>query len=155
MTECRPVVSLKNIRNLTPLLHSVTPGLTRGLLEEYLIPAPFNYTIISLSLFAIYFYIVSKAFTYSVYILSNFTRTAFYIGVTNDLVKRIRQHRFENGSIFTSKYKCFFLMYFEEYKSIRNAISREKQLKNWERKWKIELIKKENPEMKDLAEQWV
>jgi putative endonuclease len=46
-------------------------------------------------------------------------------------------------------------MYYEDYKSIRNAISREKQLKNWQRNWKIDLIKKENPELKDLAEGWV
>ncbi len=87
--------------------------------------------------------------------MSNFTRTVFYIGVTNDLVKRVRQHRFGYGSIFTSKYKCFFLMYYEDFKNIRNALSREKQLKNLQRNWKIELIKKENPEMKDLAEGWV
>ena len=98
---------------------------------------------------------MTRSFTYSVYILSNFTRTVFYIGITNDLVKRVKQHRHDYGSIFTSKYKCFFLMYYEDYKSIRNAISREKQLKNWQRNWKIDLIKKENPELKDLAEGWV
>ena len=89
------------------------------------------------------------------YILSNHNRSVFYIGITGNLEKRIRQHRYENGSVFTTKYKCFFLLYYEDYHNARNAISREKQLKKWHRTWKIELIRKENPEMKDLAENWI
>ena len=61
---------------------------------------------------------------------------------------------YDNGSVFTLKYKCRYLVYYEDYNSIDNAISREKQLKNWQRKWKIELIRKENPELIDLAENW-
>ena len=91
--------------------------------------------------------------TFSVYILSNFGRTVFYIGVTNNLVVRILQHR-NNESAFTAKYKCHFLMYYEDYADIRNAIAREKQLKNWKRGWKIDLIRKQNPGLDDLAKDW-
>ena len=53
--------------------------------------------------------------------------------------------------MFTTKYKCHYLVYFEDFNRFENAIAREKQLKNWQRKWKIELIRKENPELIDLA----
>jgi len=92
--------------------------------------------------------------SYSVYILSNFGRTAFYIGVTNNLERRVWEHRYSGGSVFTSKYKCHFLVYYEDFNDINNAIAREKQLKNWQRKWKIELIRKENPDLVDLAKDW-
>ncbi len=86
--------------------------------------------------------------------MSNFARTVFYIGVTNNLERRVWEHRYDNGSVFTSKFKCHHLVYYEDYNSIDNAISREKQLKNWQRKWKIELIRKENPDLLDLAKDW-
>ena len=92
--------------------------------------------------------------SYSVYILSNFARTTFYIGVTNNLETRVWQHRNNEGGAFTSKYKCHFLLYYEDYSDIRNAIAREKQLKNWKREWKIELIRKQNPDLIDLAKDW-
>jgi putative endonuclease len=92
--------------------------------------------------------------TYSVYILSNFARTVFYIGVTNNLQIRMWQHRNNEGGEFTSKYKCHFLMYYEDYGDIRNAIAREKQLKNWRREWKIVLIRKDNTDLIDLAKDW-
>ncbi|HWR33734.1 MAG TPA: GIY-YIG nuclease family protein [Chitinophagaceae bacterium] len=97
---------------------------------------------------------MSKAGSYSVYILSNYARTSFYIGVTNNLERRIREHRNNEGGVFTSKYKCHFLMYYEDYANINTAIAREKQLKNWQRKWKIELIRKGNPDLIDLAKGW-
>jgi putative endonuclease len=89
--------------------------------------------------------------TYYVYMMTNFTRSVLYIGVTNDIRLRVAQHKNGEGSIFTSKYKCFYLLHFEEYFQINEAIAREKQLKNWQRKWKDELIKKENPDLKNLA----
>ena len=92
--------------------------------------------------------------TYSVYILSNFARTVFYIGVTNDLVRRIKEHRSGENS-FTAKYNCHYLMYYEDYSDVRNAIAREKQLKNWKREWKIKLIRKDNPDLSDLSEAWI
>jgi len=97
---------------------------------------------------------MSRIISYSVYILSNFSRTVFYTGVTSNLEFRVWQHRNNEGGIFTSKYKCHYLMYYEEYNDIRNAIAREKQLKKWLRQWKIELIRKNNPDMIDLAKDW-
>jgi putative endonuclease len=92
--------------------------------------------------------------SYSVYILSNFARTVFYIGMTNNLERRVREHRSNTGSVFTTKYNCHYLVYYEDYADVNNAIAREKQLKNWQRKWKIELIRKENTDLIDLARDW-
>ena len=88
-----------------------------------------------------------------VYILSNKNRTTLYVGVTNDIVKRLYEHRYENGSNFTSRYNCYDLIYYELQLTIEAAIAREKQLKNWRRQWKINLIKSINPELKDLSEE--
>ena len=87
---------------------------------------------------------------YYVYILSNKYRTTFYIGVANNLYKRILGHNENRGSIFTQKYNLKSLIYYEEFTSIKEAIAREKQLKNWKREWKINLIKEVNPTLKDL-----
>lgn len=92
-----------------------------------------------------------NAFTY---ILSNKNRTTFYVGVTNDLERRIKEHRLGIGSAFTSKYKLFDLIYFEILSDIETAIRREKQLKRWHRAWKLDLVKGLNPELKNLAEGW-
>ena len=88
-----------------------------------------------------------------VYILSNYNRTTLYIGVTSNLETRIAEHRNGTASVFTAKYKLFYLLYFEEFQSIQLAIAREKQLKRWHRDWKFNLIKSVNPELKDLMEQ--
>jgi putative endonuclease len=85
--------------------------------------------------------------------MTNYNRNCYYVGVTNDLERRVREHR-AGLSIFTSKYQLKHLVYYEGISSIKSAIQREKQLKNWKREWKIELIKSENPELKDLAEDW-
>jgi putative endonuclease len=87
-----------------------------------------------------------------VYIMSNKNRTTFYIGVTNNLQKRVLEHRSGEGSIFTSKYNLTDLVYFELIPDIEQAIKREKQLKRWHHDWKINLIKSINPDMKDLFE---
>ena len=84
-----------------------------------------------------------------VYILSNIERTTHYIGVTSAINKRIWDHKQGKGSLFTTKYKLTILLYAEEHDSITNAIAREKQLKNWKKAWKWELIKKSNPELAD------
>ncbi|MCB0741835.1 MAG: GIY-YIG nuclease family protein [Chitinophagaceae bacterium] len=97
---------------------------------------------------------MTRSMYYSVYILSNFKRTVLYIGVTNNIERRIWEHKNDEGSQFTKKYKCHFLIYFEDFSSINNAIAREKQLKNWKREWKLALIKKENPQLEDLAKDW-
>jgi putative endonuclease len=103
---------------------------------------------------ASYLYYMPRLTSYSVYILSNVHRTVFYIGVTSDLMGRVWQHKNDEGGQFTSCYQCHYLLYYEEYVHINRAIEREKNLKNWRREWKINLIKQENPEMKDLAADW-
>jgi putative endonuclease len=85
-----------------------------------------------------------------VYIMSNIARTTLYIGVTKNLTRRVWEHKQGEGSKFTAKYKCTILLYAEEQGTISDAIEREKQLKNWKRAWKLELIKTLNPEMVDL-----
>jgi len=101
-----------------------------------------------------YFYTMVRIISYSVYIVSNFTRSVFYTGVTNNLERRISEHKNNEGGVFTSKYKCHYLLYYEDYSDIRNAIAREKQLKKWHRAWKMELIQKDNPDLLDLAKDW-
>ena len=75
------------------------------------------------------------------YIMTNKYRTTFYIGVTNDLHKRIVEHQNGIGSEFTRKYNLKDLIYFEKFTDINQAIAREKQLKNWHKDWKLNLIK--------------
>ncbi|MEM6721203.1 MAG: GIY-YIG nuclease family protein [Bacteroidota bacterium] len=86
-----------------------------------------------------------------IYILTNKYRTTFYIGVTSDLKARLMQHASGIGSEFTRKYNLTDIVYFEEFLDINQAISREKQLKNWKRDWKIELIKKLNPTLETIS----
>ena len=81
---------------------------------------------------------------YSTYILSN-TSMTLYIGVTNNLARRIAQHKKGQGSAFTSRYHFDRLVYFEQTPGVRDAIAREKVLKGWSRKRKIELVKTMNP----------
>lgn len=91
---------------------------------------------------------------YFVYILANKTNSTVYIGVTNDLEARTLQHKLKFNKGFTAKYNVNKLVWFEKYQYIKDAISREKQLKNWERSWKNELIEKENPKWLDLSNGW-
>ena len=84
-----------------------------------------------------------------VYFLTNFQRTTLYIGVTNNISLRVWNHKEGKGSKFTSKYKLRVLVYAEEYDSISDAIAREKQLKNWRKQWKWELVKNQNPKLED------
>ena len=91
---------------------------------------------------------------YSVYILTNWKRTVFYTGVTNNLVRRVFEHKAHVNQGFTSTYNCNHLMYFEEYKYIWDAIHREKQIKKYKRQWKKNLINSLNPEWRDLSEDW-
>ena len=91
---------------------------------------------------------------YYVYILSNTTNSTLYIGVTNDLKRRIYEHKNKLVEGFTDKYNVNKLVYFEKTSDIEAAIQREKNLKKWKREWKLELIKKSNPLMKDLSLEW-
>ena len=88
-----------------------------------------------------------------VYILTNKWNSVLYVGVTNNLVRRVWEHKNKFVDSFTSRYKLDKLVYFEVFEDSYNAISREKQLKGGSRKQKVELIKKDNPEYKDLYDQ--
>ena len=90
-----------------------------------------------------------------VYIMTNYNKTVLYVGVTSDLLNRIQEHKIEKyPDSFTAKYQLKNCVYYEAFFTIEEAIAREKQLKNWHRKWKIELIRKTNPELDDLAKNW-
>jgi len=88
--------------------------------------------------------------TFYVYILASDKNGTIYIGVTNNLIKRIWQHKNKLIESFTNKYEIAKLVYYEETNDINSAIEREKQLKHWNRSWKIELIEKSNPRWLDL-----
>lgn len=96
---------------------------------------------------------MKKDYIFYIYILSNYKRTTFYVGFTNNIIRRIIEHKNGYGSIFTSKYKLSYLVYYEEYQYANDAISRQKELKGWLRKKKIDLVKSINPEMKDLSQE--
>jgi len=85
-----------------------------------------------------------------VYILASRRNGTLYIGVTNDLLRRVHEHKQDLIQGFTRKYGIHQLVYYEEADSIRSAIEREKKMKKWKRRWKIELIEKLNPEWRDL-----
>ena len=91
---------------------------------------------------------------YFVYIVTNKYNTVVYIGITNDLERRLYEHKQKLNKGFTSQYNCNKLVWFEEFDDINEAISREKQLKNWQRDWKNQLIEKDNPDWKDLSDGW-
>ena len=75
-----------------------------------------------------------------------------YIGVTNNLLKRVHQHKNDVTEGFTRKYNVHSLVYYEVFNRIQDAIMREKQMKKWKRQWKIELLEKSNPNWEDLFE---
>jgi putative endonuclease len=87
-----------------------------------------------------------------VYILASRRNGTLYTGVTSDVVKRIYEHKNGLADGFTKKYHIHRLVYFELHDDMIAAITREKQIKKWDRAWKLELIEKSNPEWKDLYE---
>ena len=91
--------------------------------------------------------------TYFVYIMTNRSKT-LYTGVTQSLIRRVREHKQGTGSSFTSKYKMDRLVYFERFQDIHNAIEREKQIKGWLRIRKIAVIVSVNPAWRDLSHEW-
>ncbi|MDQ2953977.1 MAG: GIY-YIG nuclease family protein [Pseudomonadota bacterium] len=86
-----------------------------------------------------------------VYILANCRRGVLYVGVTNDLTRRIEQHKTKSVASFTNTYGATELVYYEEYPTILEARARERALKRWRRAWKFELIEKLNPAWRDLG----
>ena len=91
---------------------------------------------------------------YYVYILSNKSNKVLYIGVTNDLQRRVYEHKNKLIEGFTSKYNVDKLLHYESTTDIKSAIEREKQLKSWSRAKKEELINKSNPQREDLSIGW-
>ncbi len=87
---------------------------------------------------------------YYVYILASKKNGTLYIGVTNNLVKRTYEHKQNEVEGFTRRYNVHNLVYYEIYEDINEAILREKQMKKWNRQWKIKLIEKNNPSWNDL-----
>jgi putative endonuclease len=91
-----------------------------------------------------------EARSFYVYILASGIGGTLYIGVTNDLVRRVAEHRLKSVRGFTKRYEVDRLVYFEQFDDAENAIGREKQLKKWNRAWKIRLIEEINPNWDDL-----
>lgn len=87
---------------------------------------------------------------YYVYILSSGRNGTLCVGVTSNLVKRVYEHKNNSIEGFTKKYQVHNLVFFEVHKNVNEAMLKEKRLKKWNRKWKIELIEKDNPYWKDL-----
>ena len=90
---------------------------------------------------------------YYVYIMTNGVRT-LYIGVTNDLMRRVFEHKEKVADGFTNKYNITMLVYYETASDIQAAIAREKQLKSWRRSKKIALIESSNPQRRDCSLEW-
>ncbi len=89
--------------------------------------------------------------SYYVYVLASQKKGTLYIGVTNDLIRRIEEHKKGVHNGFTKQYQVNQLVYYEVTENVEGAILREKQLKKWKRDWKLKLIEKFNPEWKDLS----
>jgi len=96
---------------------------------------------------------MKRDYKFYIYILSNHNRTVYYTGITNNLIRRLIEHKNGLGSVFTKQYKLNDLMYYEEYKYSNEAINREKEIKGWVRSKKLNLIKSLNPEFIDLSRQ--
>jgi putative endonuclease len=92
--------------------------------------------------------------TYYVYILASKIRGTLYIGVTNDLERRVYEHKTGVKKGFTQKYGVSKLMYFEVFQDVNEVITREKNMKKWKRDWKVKLIEKENKKWLDLSIDW-
>lgn len=92
--------------------------------------------------------------TYYVYMLASQKNGTLYIGVTNHLERRLYEHKMHLVKGFTAKYNVTMLVWFEQTNSVEAAIKKEKQMKKWERAWKIRLIEASNPDWRDLSENW-
>jgi putative endonuclease len=89
---------------------------------------------------------------YYVYILASRRNGTLYVGVTNDIARRTFEHRSGHGAVFTRRYGVTMLVWMEPYEDVSAAIAREKQIKGWNRAWKVTLIERENPDWLDLYE---
>jgi putative endonuclease len=93
---------------------------------------------------------MSRDYHYFVYILASDRSGTLYVGVTSDLIRRVQEHREGLVPGFTKRYAVKLLVYFEPHRDINEAILREKRIKRWRRKWKLELIEAQNPQWRDL-----
>ena len=91
-----------------------------------------------------------NSYYYYIYILASKPYGTLYIGVTNDLIRRVWEHRNDFVEGFTKRYGVHMLVYYERCESIESAITGEKQLKKWKRRWKLDLVEKTNPSWKDF-----
>jgi putative endonuclease len=91
--------------------------------------------------------------SYYVYILASRRNGTLYIGVTNDLVRRVCVHKNDVSRGFTETYQVHALVHYESFTDVQDALTREKRLKKWKRQWKINLIETKNPDWSDLYEQ--
>src|SRR5215211_6895478 len=92
--------------------------------------------------------------SFYVYLLATRKNGPIYVGVTNDLHRRVFEHKTHAIRGFTARYNVDRLVYFETFDNPETAIAREKQLKKWRREWKVALIERDNPEWRDLAEEF-
>ena len=90
---------------------------------------------------------------FCVYILASKRNGTLYTGVTSNLVQRVWQHKNDEADSFTKKHQVHTLVWFEQHENAESAITREKQIKEWKRKWKLELIEKDNPTWRDLYDE--
>ncbi len=88
---------------------------------------------------------------YFVYMLTNKYHNVLYVGVTNNIRRRVFEHKRKLVYGFTSKYNCTLLVWYEQFTDVKLAITRETQIKTWQRSWKNNLIEKDNPQWRDLA----
>ena len=94
-----------------------------------------------------------KQHNYYVYLLTSYDNSVFYVGVTNDLIRRVIEHKIHRNDGFTSQYGVNKLVYFETYSNVEDAIKREKQVKRYKRLWKVNLVNGINAEWDDLSAQ--
>ena len=95
-----------------------------------------------------------NAHQYYLYLLTNKKNGTLYIGVTNNLERRLFEHKNKLVDGFTKRYNLNKLVYFETYQFVNDIIKREKNMKKWKRQWKIDLIEQDNPNWKDLSKDW-
>ena len=94
-----------------------------------------------------------REYQFYIYIVANYPRTVFYVGVCNNLIRRTIEHTYGFGSVFTKKYHLKHLVYYEVFQYINTAIEREKEIKKWRREKKLTLIKSTNPDMHDFSKE--
>ena len=94
---------------------------------------------------------MQKEYNFYIYILTNYSKTVLYVGFTNNIIRRIIEHKNNLGCKFTRKYKLKQLIYFEQCEDVYRMMEREKEIKKWRREKKINLVKSVNPNLNDIS----